>query len=207
LTRSARYAAALALNLLLVAGLVAVGITAHSLALLAAGADYLADAAAIGVAMLALRLAGAHPKANAVAAAVNGGWLLVLSVLVVVGGVHRLVEGTPEVHGLPVLVVSAVAGGLMLVGALVLGRDADDGDEALSHRAVLLDTLADAAAAFGVAAAGAVILARGGWYWLDPAVAVAISLVIGWHAVALLREVRVALRLPGPLSRPDSLSP
>jgi len=198
LTRSARYAAALALNLVLVAGLVTVGLTAHSLAVLAAGADYIADAAAIAVAMLALRLAGRHPKANAVAAAVNGGWLLVLSILIVAGGVHRLVAGTPRVHGLPVLVVSAVAGGVMLVAALVLGREAGDGDEALSHRAVLLDTAADAAAAFGVAAAGAVILVEGGWYWLDPAVAVAISVVIGWHALVLLRRVRLALRRAGP---------
>jgi Co/Zn/Cd efflux system component len=39
----------LALNVVLVTGLVVVGLTAHSLGVLAAGADYIADAAAIGV--------------------------------------------------------------------------------------------------------------------------------------------------------------
>jgi cobalt-zinc-cadmium efflux system protein len=44
----------LLLNLGLVAALVIVGVAAHSLAVFAAGADYLADAAAIGVSLLAI---------------------------------------------------------------------------------------------------------------------------------------------------------
>src|SRR5947208_605115 len=59
-----------------------------------------------------------------------------------------------------VLVVSSVAALTMAIGALVLGADADDDDGAdgrdLSVAAVLLDTVADAAAAAGVAAAGGV---------------------------------------------------
>ena len=52
----------LVLNAALVAGLVVVGLAAHSLAVLAAGADYLADAGAIGVALLAIWLAGMPPS-------------------------------------------------------------------------------------------------------------------------------------------------
>jgi Co/Zn/Cd efflux system component len=59
---------------------------------------------------------------------------------------------------------------------------------------VLLDTIADAAAAAGVAAAGAIILATGGWYWLDPAVALTIALVVAYHAIALTRKVVIRLR-------------
>jgi Co/Zn/Cd efflux system component len=44
----------LALNLALVTALVITGLAARSLAVLAAGADYLADAAAIGVSLLAI---------------------------------------------------------------------------------------------------------------------------------------------------------
>ena len=110
-----------------------------------------------------------------------------------VAATERLVTRTPEVHGLPVLVVSSVAALTMTVGALVLRADTDDDDEAggrdLSVAAVLLDTIADAAAAAGVAATGGIILATGGWYWLDPAVALVIAVVIGYHAVALLRRV------------------
>ena len=46
----------LVLNLALVTGLVAVGVTAHSLAVLAEGGDYLLDAAGVGVALLAIGL-------------------------------------------------------------------------------------------------------------------------------------------------------
>jgi cobalt-zinc-cadmium efflux system protein len=55
--------------------------------------------------------------------------------------------------------------------------------------AVLLGTAADAAAAAGVAAAGAVILVAQGWYWLDPAVALTIAVLFAYHAVALIRTI------------------
>jgi cobalt-zinc-cadmium efflux system protein len=61
-------------------------------------------------------------------------------------------------------------------------------------RAVLLDTAADTAAAAGVAAAGAVILTAGRLFWLDPAVALVIALVVGYHAVRLLGAITTALR-------------
>ena len=39
-----------------------------------------------------------------------------------------------------------------------------------------------------------IILATGGWYWLDPAVALVIAVVIAYHALALLRKVLTRLR-------------
>jgi cobalt-zinc-cadmium efflux system protein len=53
--------------------------------------------------------------------------------------------------------------------------------------------VADAAAAAGTAVAGGVILATGSWYWLDPAVALVIALVVAGHAVALIRKVLARL--------------
>jgi len=210
MTRSRRLTVVLALNLVLVIGLVVVGISAHSLGVLAAGADYVADAAAIGVALFALWLAkrpattkrpGGYPRANAIAALVNGGWLLVLSVLIVAGAIDRLVAGTPSVHGLPVLFMSGIAAAAMIVAALILQGDIDaddEGDETLSLRAVLLDSAADAAAALGVAITGAIILATGGLDWLDPTVALVIAVVIGAHTVRLLKKVGVSLRRADP---------
>ncbi len=192
------------LNLGLVAALVAVGITAHSLAVLAEGSDYLLDAAGVAVALLAIRLSArpanpARPSPTDIAALVNCGWLLTLEILVVAAAAERLISRTPEVHGLPVLIVSGVAALAMTAGALVLRADTDDGDAQgrdLSVAAVLLDTVADAAAAAGVAATGGFILATGGWYWLDPAVALIIAVVIAYHALALLRKVLARLRSP-----------
>lgn len=105
------------------------------------------------------------------------------------------------------LIVSGIAALIMLAGALLLGGDVDDDDddddpdegEELNLRAILLDTAADAAAAAGVAAAGvaaagAVIFDTCGLYWLDPAIALIIAVVVAWHAVRLLRRIGVALR-------------
>jgi len=197
MTRSTQLLVALVLNLSLVVGLAYVGLTAHSLGVLAAGVDYLADAAAITIAVFAIRLSARFPKANALAVVVNAGWLFVLSIIVIATGIDRLATHPPAVQGLPVLVMSGIAAVVMVAAALVLGIDFDgddDSDEALSHRAVLLDTAADAASALGVAGAGAVILATGGWDWLDPAVALAIAVVVGWHAFVLVRKAHSALR-------------
>jgi cobalt-zinc-cadmium efflux system protein len=200
MSRTRRLQVVLGLNLALVAALVAVGVTAHSLAVLAEGGDYLLDAAGVAVALLAVRLAagrssrdGQQPAATRVAALINGGWLLLLEFLVAGAAVGRLVSHVPEVDGLPVLIVSGIAAVAMAGGALVLrGDDGGDGEECerdLSVAAVLLDTAADAAAAAGVAVAGAIILVTHGWYWLDPAMALAIAVVVAYHAIALIRKV------------------
>jgi Co/Zn/Cd efflux system component len=88
------------------------------------------------------------------------------------------------------------------VGALALRADTGDDDDGndegdLSVAAVLLATIADAAAAAGVAATGGIILATGGWYWLDPTVALVIAVVIGYHALALLLGPTMAARVAG----------
>jgi Co/Zn/Cd efflux system component len=54
MSRVKRLTVVLLLNLSLITALVIVGLAAHSLAVLAAGADYLADASAIGVSLLAI---------------------------------------------------------------------------------------------------------------------------------------------------------
>lgn len=202
-----RLTIALALNLALVVGLIVVGLTAHSLGVLAAGADYVADAAAIVVSLLAIWLSrrpvapgrrNRFRSATAWAAGVNGVWLLVLSLLIVIGALDRLVTDVPRVHGLPVLIISSIAALAMFVGAFILGGDTDrvgSDDEAaqtgqnLAVRAVLLDTIVDAALALGVAVTGAIILLTGRLFWLDPVVAIAVSAVVAYHAVQLLRDV------------------
>jgi len=129
-SRTQRLAVVLLLNLGLITALVVVGLAAHSLAVLAAGADYLADAAAIGVSLVAIWLAArprGYPKATNIAALVNAGWLLILNIAITVAAIQHLAAGAHRVEGLPVLIVSAIAAAVMLAGALVLGGD--DGDD------------------------------------------------------------------------------
>jgi cobalt-zinc-cadmium efflux system protein len=206
MSRTQRLIVVLVLNLALVVGLVVVGVTAHSIAVLAEGGDYLLDAAGVAVALVAIWLAarpvtrarpGGHPNATSVAALINAGWLLILELLVAAVALDRLLTHRVQVDGLPVLVMSGVAAVAMLVGALILRADEDDkegGERDLSVSAVLLDTVADAAAAAGVAVVGAIIFATGGWYWLDPAIALTIAVVVAYHALALIRKALSRLR-------------
>ncbi len=49
-----------------------------------------------------------------------------------------------------------------------------------------------------MAVTGGIILAASGLYWLGPAVALAVSAVVAYHATRLLRRVTGALRPTGP---------
>jgi cobalt-zinc-cadmium efflux system protein len=199
-----RLTVVLGLNVAMIAVLVVVGLAAQSLAVVGEGADYAADSVGLLLGLLAVTLrdrAGGRSRAPVVVAAVNGTALLVVTALVVAGAVRRLVLGTPEVHGLSVLVVSAVAALVMVAGALVLGLGA--GSEDLHMRSVLLDTVADAVASAAVAVTGAMILLAPSLAWLDSLAALVVGLVVAVAAVRLLRDVVRAWRTGAPLDIDD----
>jgi cobalt-zinc-cadmium efflux system protein len=194
MSKDKRLALVLGLNLSMVVVLVIVGLAANSLGVIAAGGDYLGDAAGVALSLVALRMsrrAQGHPRATSYAALANASFLLLVTVWVIYEALSRLIGGPPHVDGLPVIVVSVVACAVMAISALIIGP-VEEGD--LNMRSVLLDTLADGATAAGVAVTGAIILAVGGAYWLDSAVALAIATIVAYHAIKLIREVLASLR-------------
>ncbi|MDQ1716030.1 MAG: cobalt-zinc-cadmium efflux system protein [Frankiaceae bacterium] len=194
----------LALNVTMIVGLLVVGLISHSLGVVAADGDYIADSTAILLGIVAVTVRdrrGQDSQAPTYVALINSGGLLAVSVFVLVEAVRRLVDGTPAIRGLPVLVVSSIAAAVMVVGVVVLGRDA--GREDLHMRSVLLDTAADALAAAGVAVSGGIIFVTGRLFWLDSALSLVISVVIGVGAIRLLGDVVRALRTHTPLVLDD----
>jgi cobalt-zinc-cadmium efflux system protein len=199
-----RLSIVLGLNLGLVAGLVVVGAASNSFGVLAAAGDFLADSLGLALGIIAIGIArrpGGHANATTYVALVNSVALLVVTVLAIGGGLHRLLSGTPEIRGLPVFLVSVAATVLMTAGALILGRE-PAGDD-LHIRSVMLDTVADALSAAVVAASGATIYLAGGLDWLDSAAAVVIGSIIGVAALRLMRDVVGALRRGVPLPVAD----
>lgn len=193
-----RLAVVLALNLALVGGLVAVGIAARSVSVLAAAGDTLADSVALVLGLIAVSLRDRHPdhpRANlpiALVALVNATILIAVTLSVAIEAIIRLREGAPAVLGLPMAAVSLVTLAVMIGGALVLGLSAHHED--IHMKSVLLDTLADAAAAAGVLVAGVLIWITGGLYWLDPVFALILAVVIGYTGTKLLLQAVAALR-------------
>lgn len=88
------------------------------------------------------------------------------------------------------MIVSVIAAGAIVGCALTVG----DADGDLSVESVMLDSLADAAAAIGVAISGTIILVTDGLYWLDSAMALVIAVVVGYCAIKLIRRVLADLR-------------
>ncbi|MEA2125164.1 MAG: cobalt-zinc-cadmium efflux system protein [Solirubrobacteraceae bacterium] len=158
----------LAVALALIVGLMVVevvaGIAAHSLALISDAAHMLTDAAAIGLSLVALRLA-ARPARGAMtfgfgrseilAAAVNGTTLLVLALLVSYEGVRRLID-PPATEGGVVLAVALIGVVVNLAATWVLSRA---NRRSLNVEGAYQHILTDLAAFVATAIAGAVILA------------------------------------------------
>ncbi len=201
MTRDKRLGLVLGINLAMVLSLLLVGLLAHSLGVLAAGADYLGDALGTGLSLAALRVSRrghGHPRATSYAALVNSSFLLLVTLAVAAEAMRRLSTGAPTIHGVPVVIVSAVAALAMVACALILGNVEGD----LNMESVMLDTVADAAAAIGVAISGAIILVTHGVYWLDSLVALIIAIVVGYHAIRLMRRVLRDLDEKGPQAVP-----
>ena len=145
---------------------VVAGIVAGSLALLSDAAHMLTDAAAIGLSLVAARLA-ARPargamtyglgRAEILSAQANGVTLLVLAAFVAYEGVRRLVS-PPDVHGWLVLVVALAGVAVNLAAAWVLGRAER---RSLNVEGSFQHVLTDLYAFIGTAIAAVVILATG----------------------------------------------
>ncbi|MBO1741546.1 cation transporter [Leifsonia sp. TF02-11] len=186
------------MNLALIIGLVIAGVFAHSVSVLAAAGDTIADCFALVLGLIAIALRDRnpdHPHAQrpiAIAALVNATLLLAVTVTVTVEAISRLQEGSPPVEGLPMVIVSVITMIVMLAGAFVLGRSAAGED--LHMRSVLIDAVADAAAAAAIAVAGVIILVANGLYWLDPVLALGVSVLIAIAAFQLIVKAIAALR-------------
>jgi cobalt-zinc-cadmium efflux system protein len=187
-----RLGGALALIVAFMAAEVAAAIVASSLALLSDAAHMLTDAVAIGIAIIALRLAQRPPgggftyglrRAEILSAQVNGATLLLLGALIVFEGIRRLID-PPDVEGGLVLAVALVAIPVNLAAAwLIRGaqRRSLNVEGALQH--IVTDLFAFIATAF----AGAVILATG-FARADGIASLLIAVVMLRAAFLLLRD-------------------
>jgi cobalt-zinc-cadmium efflux system protein len=142
------------------------GIAAHSLALLSDAAHMLTDAAAIGVSLVAIRLA-ARPAKGAMtyglkrteilSAQFNGATLLVLALLITYEGIRRLIQ-PPDVAGTAVLVVALVGILVNLAATYTLSKA---NRQSMNVEGAFQHILTDLAAFIATAIAGAVILLTG----------------------------------------------
>lgn len=182
---------ALVLTLATMVASVAGGLASHSLALLSDAGHMLADAGALGLALVAQRVA-ARPRtslrtygsrrAETLAAFVNAIILCIAAIWVMVEAVDRW-EDPPEIQGRWMLAVAV--GGLVvnLVAARILS--ADHAHPNANVRAALAHVLSDAAGSAAAIIAAICVLFLG-WPRADPLISVGLALLILWSAWKLI---------------------
>ncbi|OJU79687.1 MAG: cation transporter [Solirubrobacterales bacterium 70-9] len=171
---------------------VTVGIIISSLALLSDAAHMLTDAVAIGLAVVAIRLAQRPAKGNytfglkrteILSAQFNGATLLVLGILILVEGVRRLFA-PPDVPGLPILIVALVGVAVNLAATWTLSRA---NRQSMNVEGAFQHILTDLAAFVATAIAGAVILVTG-FTRADGIASLLIAAIMLRAAYGLLRD-------------------
>jgi cobalt-zinc-cadmium efflux system protein len=164
----------------------------NSLALLADAGHMLSDVAALALSLAALWIAErpadsrrtfGYYRAEILAALLNGAALIAISIYIFFEAARRLAQ-PPEVLGGWML---AIAVGGLIVNLLALLVLSGGKEHSLNVRGAWLHVLTDALGSVGAIAAAALIwLFR--WYWADPAISIAIGLLVIYSAWRLVQE-------------------
>jgi cobalt-zinc-cadmium efflux system protein len=157
-----------------------------SLALLSDAFHVATDAFSLALTLLAVYLAHRPPsdrhtfglhRLEIFAAAFNGGSLLVISAMLLWEAIERFLKPVPVKAG-EMLVIAAIG---LIANLIVLALLHRDTHHSLNVRSAVLHIVGDAASSVGVLAAGA-IMAVTGWFWVDPAISLAITVAIAYQA-------------------------
>ena len=186
------FAIGIALNVAFVVAEVVFGFLANSMSLLADAGHNLSDVLGLVVAWAAAIMArrAASPrftyglkKAPILAALANSLFLLVAVGAIGAEAVRRLVHPSPTEGG---TVMAVAAAGIVINGltALLFSRGQKDD---INIRGAYLHMAADAAMSAAVVVAGLVIVETG-QQWVDPAMSLAVAVVILWSGTGLLKE-------------------
>lgn len=202
-----RLTLALGLILAFMATEVAVGVIAHSLALLSDAGHMLTDAAAIGFSLLAITLAARPAKgamtfgfkrAEILSAQANGVTLLILAAFIAYEGIRRLFD-PPVVRGWLILIVALAGVVVNLAATWTLARA---NRESLNIEGSFQHLLTDLWAFIGTAVAAIVILATG-FERADPIVSLLIAGLMTRSGVMLVRaSARIFME-----AAPENLDP
>jgi cobalt-zinc-cadmium efflux system protein len=186
------FAIGITLNVAFVVAETIYGLRAGSLALLGDAGHNLGDVLGLVLAWGGSLLARRAPsprrtyglrRGSILAAVLNAALLLAAMAVVAWESVHRLMHPAPVATG-TVMVVAAI--GILINGGAALGfMSGRHGD--LNVRGAYLHMLSDAAASLGVVVAALVIRATG-WTWVDPAVSLALVVLVVLGTWSLLRD-------------------
>lgn len=168
------------------------GVLTGSLALISDAAHMLTDAAALAIALAAIRIArrpadrrrtyGYH-RFEILAAAFNAMLLFAVALYILLEAYRRF-SSPPEIHSVGMLVVASIGLIVNLISIRLLSGGQSD---SLNVKGAYLEVWSDLLGSIGVIV-GAVVIQLTGWSWVDPLVAVAIGLWVLPRTWILLKD-------------------
>ncbi|HEX2209955.1 MAG TPA: cation diffusion facilitator family transporter, partial [Longimicrobium sp.] len=168
------------------------GWLSNSLALLADAGHMLSDTGALALSLFALWIAQrpatptrtyGYYRTEILAALANAATLIAISIVIFIEAFKRFHHPEP-VMGLTVMWIAAGGLAVNVIGLVVLHGGKD---ESLNIRGAWLHMLTDALGSVGAILGGVAVWAFG-WFWADPAVSVAIAVLVLYSSWHLLRE-------------------
>lgn len=183
---------ALFLNVGITAAQVVGGVLSGSLSLLADAAHNGSDAASLGLSYAARRISRrpadpvrtfGYNRAEVIGALINLTTLFVIAIFLIYQAIRRL-GSPPEVHGMTMLIVGAIAFVEDGVSTWLLYRAAKS---SLNVRAAFIHMLGDTLATVGVLVGGFLIM-QYGLHWIDPAITAAIAIYLIVHGYVEIRK-------------------
>ena len=181
-----------------------VGWWANSLALVADAGHMLADAAALGLAIFAQRIAAqsrtrartyGYRRAEVLAAFANGIALGLTAIWIFIEAAQRW-HKPPEILGAPVTITAVIGLVVNLVSAGLLGLGAHGHN--VNTRGAFAHVLTDALGSVGAIAAGVLVLAFG-WNRADPVISALIGVLVLWSGWRLVLETSRVLMEGSPI--------
>lgn len=163
-----------------------------SLALLSDAAHMFTDAAALAIALAAIRVGARRPddirtygyrRFEILAAAFNALLLFAVAGYILYEGIQRL-RRPEEVGSTGMLVIAAIGLAVNIVAMRLL---ASGKDASLNVKGAYLEVWADMLGSVGVIA-GALIIKLTGWLWVDPVIAIGIGLWVLPRTWTLLKD-------------------
>ena len=181
-----------------------VGVISGSLALVADAGHMLADAAALGLAIIAQRIASqqrtrartyGHRRAEVLAAFANGVALALTSVWIFSEAVHRF----RDPHAIDGAAMTATAVGGLVVNLLAAAMlSVGTHGHNVNTRAALAHVLSDALGSVGAIVGGVMVISFG-WLRADPVISAVIAVLILWGGFKLVRDTSHVLMEGSPI--------
>ncbi|MFZ5520660.1 MAG: cation diffusion facilitator family transporter [Pseudomonadota bacterium] len=183
---------ALALTATFLIAEVVAGVWTQSLALISDAAHMLTDAAALAIALVAIRIGKkaadsrrtyGYYRFEILAAAFNAGLLFAVAIYIGVEAWERL-KAPPQIESTGMLVVAFLGLVINLISMQLLRSGTQD---SLNVKGAYLEVWSDLLGSIGVIA-GALVIRWTGWQWVDSVIAVGIALWVLPRTWVLLRD-------------------